>query len=57
MKNKKRKIYTKSFKEKTVKLATDKGYSFAEVGRRLGVNPNLISRWKRDLDGSDFYWF
>jgi transposase len=53
MKSKKRKHYTKSFKEEAVKLVTDEGYSFAEVGRRLGVNPNLISRWKRDLDGSD----
>jgi transposase len=26
-------------------------YSFAEAGRNLGLNPNLISRWKRELDG------
>ncbi len=51
MKSKKRKNYTKSFKEEAVKLVTDEGYSFAETGRNLGVNPNLISRWKRDLDG------
>lgn len=51
MKSKKRKNYTKSFKEEAVKLITDEGYSFAEAGRNLGVNPNLISRWKRELDG------
>ncbi len=51
MKSKKRKNYTKSFKEEAVKLITDEGYSFAEVGRNLRVNPNLISRWKRELDG------
>ena len=51
MKSKKRKNYTKSFKGKAVKLIIDEGYSFAEAGRNLGVNPNLISRWKRELDG------
>jgi transposase len=51
MKSKKRKNYTKSFKEEAVKLITNGGYSFAEAGRNLGVNPNLISRWKRELDG------
>ena len=39
-----------SFKEEAVKLITNEGYSFAEAGRNLGVNPNLISRWKRELD-------
>ncbi len=51
MKSKKRKNYTKAFKEEAVKLITDEGYSFAEAGRNLGLNPNLISRWKRELDG------
>ena len=50
MKSKKRKSYTKAFKEEAVKLITDEGYSFAEAGRNLGVNPNLISRWKRELE-------
>ena len=55
MKSKKRKNYTKAFKEEAVKLITDEGYSFAEAGRNLGVNPSLISRWKRELseDGSE----
>ncbi len=53
MKSKKRKNYTMSFKEEAVKLVTDQGYSFAEAGRNLGVNPNLISRWKRESDGGD----
>ncbi len=53
MKSKKRKKYTKEFKEEAVKLITDQGYSFADAGRNLGLNPNLISRWKRDLEGGD----
>jgi transposase len=51
MKKRKRKNYTQEFKEEAVKLITEQGYSFAEVGRNLGVNPNLLSRWKRDVEG------
>ena len=48
---KKRKNYTQEFKEEAVKLITEQGYSYAEAGRNLGVNPNLLSRWKRDIEG------
>ena len=50
MVKKKRRNYTKEFKEAAVKLVTEEGYSFAEAGRNLGVNPNLLSRWKRDIE-------
>ena len=51
MKKIKRKNYTQEFKNEAVKLITEQGYSFAEAGRNLGVNPNLFSRWKRDIEG------
>ena len=51
MKKRKRKNYTQEFKDEAVKLITEQGYSFAEAGRNLGVNPNLLSRWKRDIEG------
>jgi len=51
MKKKKRKNYTQEFKGEAVKLITEQGYSFAEAGRNLGINPNLLSRWKRDIEG------
>jgi transposase len=41
MKKRKRKNYTQEFKEEAVKLITEQGYSFAEAGRNLGVNPNF----------------
>lgn len=50
MKKRKRRNYTQEFKEEAVKLITEQGYSFAEAGRNLGVNPNLPSRWKRDVE-------
>ena len=49
MKKKKRRKYTQEFKEEAVKLIINQGYSFAEAGRNLGVNPNLLSRWKKDI--------
>ena len=51
MKKRKRKNYTQEFKEEAVKLTTEQGYSFAEAGRNLDVNPNLLSRWKKDIEG------
>ena len=43
----KRPNYTAEFREDAIKLVTEQGYSTAEVGRRLGVNPSNISRWVR----------
>jgi len=51
MKKRRRRNYTQEFKEEAVKLITEQGCSFAETGRNLGVNPNLLSRWKRDIEG------
>ena len=51
MKKRKRRNHTQEFKEEAVKFITEQGYSFAEAGRNLGVNPNLLSRWKRDIEG------
>jgi transposase len=51
MAKKKRRNYTKEFKEEAVRLISEEGYSYAEAGRNLGVNPNLLSRWKREFEG------
>ena len=50
MAKKKRSNYTKEFKEEAVKLVSEQGYSYAEAGRNLGVNPNLLSRWRREVE-------
>ena len=50
MKKKTRRKYTQEFKEEAVKLITNQGYSFAEAGRNPGVNPNQLSRWKREIE-------
>ena len=51
MKKKKRRNYTKEFKEEAVKLVTEQGYSYAEAGRNLGINPNLLGKWQRLIEG------
>jgi transposase len=51
MSKKRRRKYTKEFKEEAVRLISEEGYSYAEAGRNLGVNPNLLSRWKREFEG------
>jgi transposase len=39
---KKRKKYTREFKEEAVKLITDQGYQVAEAARNLGINENML---------------
>ncbi|MCP3929115.1 MAG: transposase, partial [Bacteroidetes bacterium] len=48
MSKKRRRKYTKEFKEEAVKLITDQGYSVAEAARNLGINSGLLGRWKRE---------
>jgi transposase len=48
---KKRSKYTQEFKEEAVKLVTEQGYQIAEAARNLGVNENMLGRWKRQIEG------
>ena len=47
---KKRRKYTQEFKEEAVKLVIEQGYQIAEAARNLGVNENVLGRWKRDME-------
>ena len=49
---KKRQEYTAEFKREAVSLVIEEGYSLAEAGRSLGIQANLIGRWKRQLEDS-----
>ncbi len=44
-----RRKYTAEFKQDAVNRAQRTGKSCAEVGRELGVNPNMVSRWRREV--------
>lgn len=44
----KRRKYTEEFKTEAVRLLQESDKSIAEVARGLGINPNLLSRWRRE---------
>ena len=46
-----RKKYTREFKDEAVKLITEQGYQITEAARNLGVNENMLGRWKREVEG------
>ena len=48
---KKRRKYTQEFKEEAVKLITEQRYQISEAARNLGVNENMLGRWKRQIEG------
>ena len=47
---KRRRTHSQEFKREAVALVEEHGYSYAAAGRSLGINGNLIGRWKRELD-------
>ncbi len=47
---KNRKKYPTEFKEEAVKLITEQGYQISEAARNLGVNANMLGRWKLEAE-------
>lgn len=45
----KRRKYSEEFKREAVSFANQPGVTLAQVGRELGINPNMLSRWRRQL--------
>jgi transposase len=48
-----RRNYTDEFKRDAVALVTEHGYSSAEAARSLGINDNLIYKWRKDLQDQE----
>ena len=44
------KQYPKAFKEEAVTVVNEQGYSIPEASKSLGINPNLLYRWKDKVD-------
>ena len=42
--------YSQEFKQEAVALVVEQGYSVAEAGRSLGVNANLIYKWREVIE-------
>ena len=45
--------YTEEFKRDAVALVTKQGYSAAEAARSLGINDNLIYKWRKEFELRD----
>ena len=46
----KRTRYSQEFKREAVAMASQPGVTCLQVALEIGVNPNLLSRWKRELE-------
>ena len=47
-----RKTYTPEFKQEAVRLITEQRYGVAETARNLGINTNMLRRWKQEYSGN-----
>jgi transposase len=48
----KRRRYSPEFKREAAALAQQPGVSCRQVALEIGVNPNLLTRWKREMSDS-----
>ena len=46
-----RRAFTQEFKREAVKLATESGHPTLQIGRELGLTPNLLRRWRQEVAG------
>ena len=49
----KRRKHSKEFKQDAVRLVTEQGYAIAEAARNLGLNANMLARWKKEAEESE----
>ena len=52
-----RREYTKEFKQDAVLLSHSNDKTIAQTAEDLGINPNMLSRWRREYkeDGKDAF--
>lgn len=46
----KRRKYSPEFKREAVALTRQPGVSCRQIALEIGINPNLLTRWKREAD-------
>jgi transposase len=46
---KQRKKYTKEFKIEAVRMLTESNITIAQASRDLGINANMLTRWKKEF--------
>jgi transposase len=55
MKGERRRKYTEEFKQEAVRLITEERYGTAEAARNLGINANMLGRWKREMQEAEAF--
>ncbi len=48
----KRRKYSAEYKREAVAMTNQPGITKSQIGRELGVNPQMITRWERELNES-----
>ena len=46
-------VYSEEFRIEAVKQVTKNGYGISDTARRLGVNPNTLSKWIKKLESPE----
>jgi transposase len=49
----KKRVFTKEFKERAVELALNTNRKHSEIAQDLGINRNMLARWKREMKQSE----
>ena len=44
----KRKQYTREFKKEAIELVTKQDYTVTQAAKSLGINGNMLGRWRRE---------
>jgi transposase len=52
-----RKAYTKEFKEQAVELIKTSDQPASKIAKDLGINANMLRRWRDELDNSNDHAF
>jgi len=45
-----RRKYSTEFKREAVELTRDLGVTITQVARELGINPNMLGRWRKEFE-------
>ena len=48
---KRKRVFSREFKLKAIRLVRDRGVSIAQASRDLDVHANLLGRWVKDYEG------
>ncbi len=48
----KRRKYSPEFKREAIALTKQPGVSCRQIALEIGINPNLLSRWKREAEAA-----